>query len=976
MNLQDRQLLGALQQRQLNLEIAVSQLRTDVKEFAVRLETPEIPPYVPPVRSQVSDRYETPVTPPPVPSATKAMPEFPPLPPGYEIPAQMPLPPQPEPLAEALESAKIAPPTPPTVPPVSARPEPASPGLEIQFGRWLARIGVVFALLTLVYFSIVTYRDWLQYAGPWTKLSVLAVASVGLIGGGLRLERRSTNLVVYGRTLAGGGLACLYYTLYGATYVPQLHVITNVYLGGILLLAWSAGVLGLAERRKSELLSIFAISLAYFSSAITPVGDFTMAADLLLAVTAVVFLIRNAWTGLSWLCLLGTYLGFVRQVFAGSLDEPWNFVLVHTHEFWPWAIYLTGAWLIFTAGVFLARAPSFDGGKRLGFLSLNNGAWTGLLVVAAQLSGHGHIGSLLLFVGAALFGAWAIAKFRRADSAELASSYLLQGLAIGTAGIFIAYHGMTRGLLITAESVFLAAAGATSRNPFLRAGAMVTAFVGTATLLHEIFWAVGFPWVAMIAGVTAMLANAWLARYELWHAPREVARTTFVGSSAYYICLSFAPLLVAVCSHAHEGWIGPDLALAALGLAATIYIVPLFELPPLSQLLLLAAQLFAFILPLADGYTSDTRYEFAILSSPQWSQDIVALVTMFFVLWWPRQTRVLKRWWLVPLTFPYSLAMVAFTYNSVHPHVSEQTWMMAAAAFSLVFLAFGAWNRSWPFVGSGQVLLVISVLTFFRPADVTVFPWAWWAALVPIAVVFLTGWAAHQMLAYAFNGDGAMRENLRIVAKIYQSLAILMLARWIFGIVPSDEITLALFALATVLIGGGLLGKSSYFIRAGLVLNVAGCCNYVFAGPDISAHPFTWFDAGAVALFLAQPALLRQWARELVSEEESWMVITVSSLLAWLFVSGSITAAGSHDLTLGWALLALALVILGFAAQERRQRWCGLGLLIAAFVRVGVHDFWRFSDVGKVLTFFALTVICLGLSFLYYKYAERFREWL
>ena len=30
----------------------------------------------------------------------------------------------------------------------------------------------------------------------------------------------------------------------------------------------------------------------------------------------------------------------------------------------------------------------------------------------------------------------------------------------------------------------------------------------------------------------------------------------------------------------------------------------------------------------------------------------------------------------------------------------------------------------------------------------------------------------------------------------------------------------------------------------------------------------------------------------------------------------------------------------------------------------------------KVLTFFALTVICLGLSFLYYKFAERFKEWL
>ena len=45
-------------------------------------------------------------------------------------------------------------------------------------------------------------------------------------------------------------------------------------------------------------------------------------------------------------------------------------------------------------------------------------------------------------------------------------------------------------------------------------------------------------------------------------------------------------------------------------------------------------------------------------------------------------------------------------------------------------------------------------------------------------------------------------------------------------------------------------------------------------------------------------------------------------------------------------------------------------------MRVAVHDFWGFSDAGKVLTFFALTVVCLGLSFLYYKFADRLKEWL
>jgi hypothetical protein len=98
--------------------------------------------------------------------------------------------------------------------------------------------------------------------------------------------------------------------------------------------------------------------------------------------------------------------------------------------------------------------------------------------------------------------------------------------------------------------------------------------------------------------------------------------------------------------------------------------------------------------------------------------------------------------------------------------------------------------------------------------------------------------------------------------------------------------------------------------------------------------------------------------------------------MTWLFISNGVVAQEPHNLTLGWAIVAVLLIVVGFAASERRQRWCGLGILAAAFVRVGVHDFWVFSDLLKVLTFFALTVICLGLSFLYYKFGDRLKEWL
>ena len=224
--------------------------------------------------------------------------------------------------------------------------------------------------------------------------------------------------------------------------------------------------------------------------------------------------------------------------------------------------------------------------------------------------------------------------------------------------------------------------------------------------------------------------------------------------------------------------------------------------------------------------------------------------------------------------------------------------------------------------------------------------------------------------------DRAAPPSFSLARTYYAGLAVALVARWIYGVVPDAQITLAFFALATALIGGGGLSRISAFIRAGLVLDIIGTCHYIANTPVFDAHNFTWLDATGFALFVVQPALLRHVGRGVVTEMEGWAVAIVSSAAAWLFVSNSIAAVDDHNLTLGWAVLALALTLIGFAAGERAQRWCGLIILGAAFVRVAVHDFWGFSDVGKVLTFLALTVVCLGLSFLYYKFADRLKEWL
>jgi uncharacterized membrane protein len=83
---------------------------------------------------------------------------------------------------------------------------------------------------------------------------------------------------------------------------------------------------------------------------------------------------------------------------------------------------------------------------------------------------------------------------------------------------------------------------------------------------------------------------------------------------------------------------------------------------------------------------------------------------------------------------------------------------------------------------------------------------------------------------------------------------------------------------------------------------------------------------------------------------------------------------GGAYLTMGWALYAVFLYVAGLLAGERRQQWCGIAVLLVAFVRVALVDMWGLSNVYKVLTFIVLTVVTLGLGFLVLRNADRAKK--
>jgi hypothetical protein len=893
-----------------------------------------------------------------------------PPPPPMAKPPLPPIPTENEPILPAipLHAAEPPPPPGPALPPLPTdaipalrAPLPPVPrhSFEMRFGRALFPIGVTCGVFTLALILSLTHTWLFKALGPAGIIGFSGILCVCVVIAGSRVVRRTKNagMRIIGRSLEAMGLAGLYVTFYAAHYFPSVAIVTSPVAAGLLLLAWSIYVLSLAARENSQALALFAILLAYFTTAINPVGRFSMAADLLLAGSAVFFLWRNGWGGLSWIALLGTNYALLRRL---VIDENGDFSLETAHglPFGPYAVYLLAAWGIFTAAVFLTRASSFSREKRLALLTLNNGALALLLCLTTYVAGFGARGEAwtLFWLGIGLI-VTAMAARVTATALGIAASYLAQGLTIFTFGLMGLWSGVTRGVLLLIETFFLGTAASATRGVVLRFAAGGAAFFATAFLLWEIGMNSHDPWRLGLAGLVVMLINAWFARRDI----RADAPDLLPGAS-YYVALALILLATTMATKLSDHALPPALAAVALVLTFSIYVTPLLELAVLGQSFLLGAQ--ALVL-----FPAETGE-----SMPPMSTLLVAAITLALLVWWPRQRAIRTGPWLTTATFVYALALVGLAWHALRPGVSDQNWMAGSALLAFTFLLIGAWSRTWPLAAMGQVFLLSSLCYFFSPESQALLGRSWVTGAVPIAVVYVTGRAIHAWLIAFPNRSLRVQALWHKVGTLCQWLALGMIIDMIVQLVPVEDQLATFLIFGTALVAWNSVRGTAAGIRAGFVPTLIGIA-LVFYHVLVSDPGLLATLTNGLALFalLLQPAFLRI-SRQAVSEAESWIVVILSAATGWVFVDAWVDSRlYPNDLTMGWAVYALALFLLGLFVHEKRQRWCGLFVLAAAILRVLVYDIWGFSNGYKVLTFVVLTFITLGLGFLYARLADRLK---
>lgn len=854
---------------------------------------------------------------------------------------------------------------------VPRAPEPAKEGsFEMRLGRhWVPRIGIVMVLTALVLFGNYAYENFIVKIGPPGKVSLLYVASAILLGAGAWWQRKAANesLKNYAQVLFAGGLAAVYFTTYAAHHIDTLRVIGSPLLDGTLLLAWAGFMVWIADRKKSEVLALFAVGLAYYTSVITRVGSFTLYSNLVLTLAAVLFLVRNRWAALSFASVVATYAayGFWR-FFDGS---NWHWASPE-EGLWHGTYFLISYWLVFTAAVFLSKDQKFAGANRATFLTLNNGEFYALFLLTMLQVHQGGLWKFSLAFGALLLGLAELARRVLAPEPLAKNTYLTQGLLLVTIGLIAKFTGLKLALLLGAESVVLLTLGYARRSLILQAGAYISGALAVG-------WGLDSLERNDLRGLYLDTAlGAMMAFNAFWsHRQAGENKALIRPVPAFFTVLALVSWLATTWYNTSPANFPLALAVETLALTFSIYLLRVREMAVLGQGCLLLGQLawlYHFFQP---GVTP-----------PWWNAALMIVITLSLSHWWQWQKvlveRMQLRWFWQGL---YALAFTGVIYFWLEPLVGPPAWLVLTSLLAIGITAYGVFTRAWFLAACGQIFIFVGAGQFALQL------WAkkpeWYFPLAPVFVLGLLSVLTVNWFQRNADAKENVREPLLQIALIYRWAALVMSIWWVHEYVPSRERiwVLALLGLLAFLWAGWRRNPEALLF--GTAFTLSGLS--LFWMPLHGAPIVYWPNLLAILALPGQQRVAKHLpGRYPLDSRVHGAMIILGGASLWLFltcwvcrnnsgfyhwVSGRET--GSY-LTASWSALALILFTCGMVLRERMYRWLGLGVLACALGRVFIFDVWKLETLYRILSFLALGIVLLVLGFIYNKYQEKIKEWL
>jgi len=873
-----------------------------------------------------------------------------------------------QPVSDGLSSGASRRAVPPPLPPeLLAQTPPAGESggresFEMRLGTyWLVRIGIVAMLTALVFFGTYAYQNYIGKLGPAGKVTLLYLAAGTLLGLGAWFQRKAAkeSLRNYAQVLFAGGLAAVYFTTYAAHHFPNLQVIGSATLDGALLLGWAGFMAWVADRKKSEVLALFAVGLAFYTSVITRVGHFTLYSNLVLAVAVLFFLVRNRWAKLSFASLIATYASYGYWRFYSG--DGWQWAGPDA-GLWAGAYFLVAYWVVFAAATLLSRHRELAGVQRASFITLNNAAFYAMFLLTMFQVRSGEFWKFNVITGGVLLGVAAVARARLRDEPLAANTYLTHALLLLTAGL-IAKLNHDESMLAVAlglESVVLWITGTMRRNIIMRSGACVSAALGTLWAIDGIEpndW--HGVWLAVGVGGLLVFNGFW----SQWKGQGKSPNPLRVAPT-YFSTLALLIAAVAIWQNVPLTYrpFGYSLLVAALVVLGPV--LRLRELALLPQALLPAAVALLLANLASPG-----------AAGPWWVFATFAAVMLALVHWWQHQ-KVMEMSPTARLAGQLLMAlMFAVVVGSwVEIRCDAQEWVLATTALGVVLTVYGTVTRNGMVPVVAQGFVGLSVAAFVLHGGTASLDW--WAALVPVVGVIVLAVGGHRWAEHAAEQSNAIREGIRQAATWYARVAMGLIVWWTVQYAAVQEWVWSFTALGAVafVVSAGL--KRRDLLVFSLVLN--GC-----ALGALSWHQFTgisvyWPNFASVLVWMVEQQIARRQPERfpVAARVQSVLLVLAGLSLWWLVSSWVLQGFSGFYLTASWSLFAFVAFAAGIALRERLYRWLGLGVLGAALARVVIFDVWKLDTLYRILSFFALGLVLLVLGFIYNKYQERIRQWL
>lgn len=797
------------------------------------------------------------------------------------------------------------------------REDPSPRDLEMHLGRvWSVRLGIVLLTTGFVFLGSYTYDAVIRDLGPGLRLTLMYLLSFLLTGVGLVCERWKESLQSYGRIVAAGGLAAIYYCGFAAHNVEALRVIESPVVASLVLLV-SAGLFsGMSLWRNSRVMLSASLALAFYSVSVNPIGWMACLSALVLASFGIAMMIRHRWIEVGFLVLVGSYLSYFGWQFAVYGGES-----ALSHWFLP------AYWLLFTAAA-LVPGRLTDPNKHLLFTGLNNSAFFFLFSFRPGMGTWMEQHWLFCLVFGSVLILLSLLT-RNHFPAKSRHVHLVKGLGVVTLGLALLLDGPQLFVAFLLEALVLMAVSVRFPNPLTKAASwgagLLSCLVLTEVTVAEVpsgFWLFGaLAWILLGTlhrrieippgkmefhpGASAaslisllLLALGWTSTWSDWDRALTFGTLGLLASG-----LSLAgPVQRKV-----PETLGVFLIGGLLALFSTV------SLPPTGLTPVLVAVLLAFLSSLPPAVICRRM-------GAKEGGELFHLVAGAF------------------LAISLPLAWLAIL----------QTDLPAMARLVIVL--------GIPIVGtlgaSRTGLLAHSAVPFAM--HFALFEIGEFSTTACLIAFLITG--GHFLLLHRLN---------RLPDREVLKTSVFLLAGLFWGLfliqgLDSPGLPLAWSGLALFLLMPFL----------GRILTAVVAVPYFVLGTGLAI-----FLGHSSEVYLGiLPLLALHLVRSFQNREDTLTLLTVPTLLVlW----GQLTHdAGNAPLAAVWALTGTALLLIGLGFKSRPFRLIGLIALAFSLGYLMLFEVMKFDPLPRILSFMTLGLGLLGLGFVYNRYQDRLKQML